>query len=60
MFGSHKPLILLVVYFLVSVVLSSHFRGGIIMVRPVSDEDLRGSGEGSAQPAIVMPVQVKL
>ena len=32
---------------MISAVLASHFRGGIIMVRPLFDEDLRGSGEGS-------------
>ena len=32
---------------MIPVVLASHFRGGIIMVRPLFDEDLRGSGEGS-------------
>ena len=55
MLNSRKPLMLVALYLMVSTVLSSHFRGGIIMVRPVLDEDLRGSGEGLP---VVMPTQV--
>ena len=54
---SRKPLILVVLHFMISSVLSSHFRGGIIMVSPVKvfDEDQHGSGEGLP---VVMPAQV--
>ena len=47
MSDTRKPLILLLLHFMISTVLSSHFRGGIIMVRPAFDEDQRGSGSGS-------------
>ena len=50
-----KPLVLVALHFIIPTVFSSHFRGGIIMVRPVLDEDLRGSGEGLP---VVMPTQV--
>ena len=55
MSSSRKPLILVVLHLTIPVVLSSHFRGGIIMVRPAFDEDIRGSGAG---PPLVMPAQV--
>ena len=59
MLNSRKPLMLVALYLMVSTVLSSHFRGGIIMVRPVLDEDLRGSGQGSGEGLpVVMPAQV--
>ena len=52
-----KPLLLLVLHIMISTVLSSHFCGGIIMVRSVIDNDSPGSGEGSDQPPVVMPVR---
>ena len=54
MLDSRKPLMLVALYFMISTVLSD-FRGGIIMVRPVLDEDQRGSGEGLP---VVTPAQV--
>ena len=50
--SDNKLLLVVVLYFMISTVLSSHFRGGIIMVRPDSVEEVQGSGEGP-----VMPVQ---
>ena len=46
MSDTHKLFVPVVLYYMISTVLSSHFRGGIIMVRSPDFDETRGSGEG--------------